>query len=344
MADRTVDRISEHKTIEALTQRRKPLRKVQGIAAALLPYRAEGKVDVNAFQKHLIYTHEVHLTNAVNMDTGYVNFLNETEKREVLGWTRDALGKDVSFVAGAHIENRSGDVVSLYREQLDAIVGFGGLPILFQTARLHGKPAQEKVATYAAICKGYPEVLAFELSPRFAPNGEIFDERTVRGLMDIPELKGMKHSSLNRLLELDRLAQRDTHRPDFRIYTGNDLGIDMIEYGSDYLLGLATFAPEKFAERDRLWETGEAGYFELSDALQHLGNVAFREPISAYKHSRRHLFAFDWTRNDGSAAPQEPKTTGLGGRDLTRLHAEVGLFTASLRCGLRPICRRHGRR
>jgi len=82
----------------------------------------------------------------------------------------------------------------------------------------------------------------------FAPNGEIFDEETVRRLMEIPEIKGMKHSSLDRLTELRRLELRDTVRPEFRIYTGNDLGINMIEYGSDYLLGLATFAPEKFAE------------------------------------------------------------------------------------------------
>src|SRR5271163_1549553 len=59
----------------------------------------------------------------------------------------------------------------------------------------------------------------------------------------------------------------------------------MIEYGSDYLLGLATFAPEKFAECDRLWETGEPTYYALADALQYLGNVAFREPVPAYKHS-----------------------------------------------------------
>jgi 4-hydroxy-tetrahydrodipicolinate synthase len=103
--------------------------------------------------------------------------------------------------------------------------------------------------------------------------------------MDIPELKGLKHSSLDRLTELGRLALRDAVRPGFRIYTGNDLGINMIEYGSDYLLGLATFAPEKFAERDRLWETGDPAYYALGDALQYLGNVAFREPVPAYKHS-----------------------------------------------------------
>jgi len=150
-------------SMESLAQRRRFRRKVQGIAAALLPYESDGKVAVEAFQQHLVATH--------------------------------------------------------------------------------------------------------------------------RAGLDIPEIKGIKHSSLDRLLELERIALRDSHRPDFRIYTGNDLGIDMIEYGSDYLLGLATFAPEKFAERDRLWENGDPDYYAISDALQYLGDVAFREPVPAYKHS-----------------------------------------------------------
>jgi dihydrodipicolinate synthase/N-acetylneuraminate lyase len=271
--------------IESIQQRRKLRREVQGIAAALLPYEADGRVAVAAFQRHLAATHRAALMNAVNMDTGYVNLLSDAEKSDVLGWTREALGKNVPFVAGAYIEGRDGDVVALYREQMDAIVDAGGIPILFQTTRLHGKTSAEKVSTYQAACRGYSHVLAFELGRMFAPNGEIFDADTVRGLIEIPELKGMKHSSLDRIVELKRLALRNSLRPEFRIYTGNDLGINMIEYGSDYLLGLATFAPEKFAERDRLWTAGEAAYYALSDALQFLGNVAFREPVPAYKHS-----------------------------------------------------------
>ena len=272
-------------SIESLVQRRRLRRKVQGIAAALLPYESDGRVAVEAFQQHLVATHRAGLMNAVNMDTGYVNYLTDAEKQDVLRWTRDALGKGIPFAAGAYIEDRAGDVVTLYRQQVDSIVGFGGIPILFQTGRLRGTPSREKAEAYQSVCQGYPHVLAFELGPMFAPNGEILDEETVRRLMDIPEIKGIKHSSLGRLLELERLALRDSHRPDFRIYTGNDLGIDMIEYGSDYLLGLATFAPEKFAERDRLWESGDPDYYAISDALQYLGNVAFREPVPAYKHS-----------------------------------------------------------
>jgi dihydrodipicolinate synthase/N-acetylneuraminate lyase len=271
--------------MESIGERRVLRRKVQGIAAALLPFEADGRVAVEAFQNHLRATHRAGLLNAVNMDTGYINYLSDVEKLDVLRWAREALGNDVSFVGGAYIEGQPGDPVALYRKQMDKIVGHGGMPILFQTARLHGKSSAEKAAVYAASCRGYPHVLAFELGQMFAPNGEIFETEMVRRLMDIPEIKGMKHSSLDRLVELERLTIRDAHRPDFRIYTGNDLGINMIEYGSDYLLGLATFAPEKFAERDRFWENGDTGYLALSDALQYLGNVAFRTPVPAYKHS-----------------------------------------------------------
>jgi dihydrodipicolinate synthase/N-acetylneuraminate lyase len=271
--------------IDEVIRRQKPRRKVQGISAALLPFAADGRVAVATFQQHLVATQRAGLMNAVNMDTGYVNYLSDAEKADVLSWTREALGKDAVFVAGAYMEGQDGDVVRLYRREMDRIVAHGGIPILFQTARLHGKSPQEKAATYQAVCTGYSQVLGFELGTMFAPNGEIFDEGTVRRLMDIPELKGMKHSSLDRTIELSRLALRDAQRPDFRIYTGNDLGINMIEYGSDYLLGLATFCPERFAERDRLWEAGDVAYYALSDALQHLGNIAFRAPVPAYKHS-----------------------------------------------------------
>jgi dihydrodipicolinate synthase/N-acetylneuraminate lyase len=271
--------------IGSITAKRRIGRKVHGIAAALLPFEQNGRVAVESFQQHLVATHRAGLMNAVNMDTGYVNYLFEAEKQGVLRWTREALGKDVPFVAGAYIEGLEGEIVTLYRRQIDSIISFGGTPILFQTARLKGKPGADLAAAYQAVCRGYKEVLAFELGSMFAPNGEILATETVRRLMDIPEITGMKHSSLDRVIEFERLGLRDQLRPDFRIYTGNDLGIDMIEYGSDYLLGLATFAPERFAERDRLWEAQDPAYYTIADALQYLGNVAFRDPVPAYKHS-----------------------------------------------------------
>lgn len=312
-------------SIETLISRQQPRRKVQGISAALLPYQSDGRVAVEAFQEHLRATQRAGLMNAVNMDTGYVNYLSGAEKQEVLRWTREALGPDVPFVAGAYIESQAGDVVRLYREQMDAIVKLGGVPIIFQTARLHGASAQEKAAAYQEICRGYSHVLAFELGCMFALNGEIWDEEMFLRVLDIPEIKGMKHSSLDRLIELERLVLRDKHRPDFRVYTGNDLGINMIEYGSDYLLGLATFAPEKFAERDRLWEAGDPAYYALSDALQYLGNIAFREPVPAYKHSAAVFLKLLERIPSDLAHPQCPKRPQWEAEILCNCAQRLGL-------------------
>src|SRR3954466_16401544 len=100
-------------TIETIMGRIKPRRKVEGIAAALLPFEADGRVAVEAFQRHLVATRRAGLTSAVNMDTGYANYLSDAEKRDVLRWTREALGAGGKFVAGAYVEGREGDVVSL---------------------------------------------------------------------------------------------------------------------------------------------------------------------------------------------------------------------------------------
>ncbi|MDX1679111.1 MAG: dihydrodipicolinate synthase family protein [Akkermansiaceae bacterium] len=272
-------------TIESRHGIKRLRRKINGYAACLLPYDERGAIAREAFEAAVHRTTEAALGCAVNMDTGYANYLTAAERTEVLGWTQGVIDGRRDFVAGVFVEGMEGDLVDLYRRQMDEIVSFGGTPILFQTTRFHDWPAERIVELYAKVCEGHESVFGFELGRMFAPNGMIYDEQTFRGLMRIPALKGIKHSSLDRGLELRRLEIRDELRPDFMIFTGNDLGIDMIEYGSDYLLGLAAFCPEKFALRDQYWLDGDERYHELNDALQHLGNVGFRAPVPAYKHS-----------------------------------------------------------
>lgn len=272
-------------SIDSRHAARRLRRKITGYAACLLPFNADGSIAREAFEAAVARTTDAGLGCAVNMDTGYANYLTPEERTTVLGWTQGVIQGRRDFVAGVFVEGLEGDLVDLYRRQMDEIVSFGGTPILFQTTRFHAWSPAEIVELYAKVCKGYDAVFGFELGKMFAPNGMIYDEETVRGLIQIPELKGMKHSSLDRGMELRRLEIRDEIRPEFMIFTGNDLGIDMTEYGSDYLLGLAAFCPEKFAERDALWEAGDDRYFALNDALQYLGNVGFRAPVPAYKHS-----------------------------------------------------------
>src|SRR5438552_6752484 len=97
--------------IDDLIKRIKPGREVSGAAAALLPFEPDGRIAVHAFQEGLKATHSAGLMNAVNMDTGYVNYLSDDEKADVLRWTSEALYKKVRFVVGASIEGKDGELL-----------------------------------------------------------------------------------------------------------------------------------------------------------------------------------------------------------------------------------------
>jgi len=260
-------------------------RKVSGYAACLLPFHPDGSIATESFQQAVNRTTEAGLGCAVNMDTGYANYLKPEERTQILKLTQGIIAGKRDFVAGAFVEGLEGDLVQLYRSQMDEIVAHGGTPILFQTIRFHSWSPSQIVDLYASVCDGYESVFGFELGSMFAPNGMIFDEETITSLIQIPALKGIKHSSLDRGIELRRLEIRDQIRPEFKIFTGNDLAIDMTEYGSDYLLGLAAFCPELFALRDAYWLADDERYQLLTDSIQYLGNIAFRAPVPAYKHS-----------------------------------------------------------
>jgi dihydrodipicolinate synthase/N-acetylneuraminate lyase len=262
----------------------KPGRTIEGICALLLPFDAGDRPDWDGFQSLLERTWAAGLTPAVNMDTGYVNLLTASERSSVLDRTRE-IGRGRRFVAGAFIEERREEPAHAYRTEIAQIRAAGGTPILFQCTRLLPRSESEVLDTYAEVAREGGPLLAFELGAMFAPFGRIYSEDFFRRLLAIEAFVGMKHSSLTRDAEWRRLEIRDRDRPGFRLYTGNDLAIDMVFYGSDYLLGLSTFAVEAFAERDRLWAAGNPRAVELNDLLQYLGQLAFRSPVPAYKHS-----------------------------------------------------------
>ena len=82
-------------------------------------------------------------------------------------------------------------------------------------------------------------------------------------------------------------------------------------YGSEYLLGLSTFAPDYFARRDTCWLKGDSRFYELNDVLQYLGQFAFREPTSAYKHSAAQFLKLcGWISSDmpHPDAPRRPES------------------------------------
>lgn len=284
-----------------------PRRKIHGMSAVLLPYTPAGEIDWRAYRQHLERTLAAGLTPAVNMDTGYVNLLSLDEQRRVLEIAAEICGAG-RFVGGAFTADQPGAALDpqAHFRAVERVCQLGGLPIIFQSHGMQPAGASELLALYAGIGQRFGDFLAFELSQQFASFGQIYDLQVFAGLLEISQCVGLKHSSLSRHLEWERLALKQQRRPAFRLLTGNDLAIDMVMYGADYLLGLSSFAPDLFARRDALWEQGDPNFYELNDLLQYLGQVAFRPPVPAYKHS-----AAQFIRLRGWLASDTPHPAGL---------------------------------
>ena len=306
----------------------RPRRKITGISAIVLPLAPSGEVDWPAFDAHVGRTAEAGLTPAVNMDTGYVHLLDASLKQTVLDRTRSILSGD-PFVAGAFVGDSRGDRFDRdkYLRQMAMIVPRGGVPVIFPSFGLTSLPDDEVVAAHAELGRECSRMIAFELGTMFAPFGRIYSLEAYRGLLGVPSCIGAKHSSLERGKEWERIRLRNAVRPDFHVFTGNDLAIDMVMYGSDYLLGLSTFAPDLFARRDRMWETGNPAFFELNDILQYLGWFAFRSPTPAYKHSAAmFLFLRGWARSLATH-PQSPTRPESDLEVLRELAARMGVLS-----------------
>ncbi len=285
----------------------KPRRKITGMSAILLPFTSVGAVDWEGFRAHVRRTLEAGLAPAVNMDTGFGNLLDDATRLRALDITKEeAAGRD--FVAGAFVGGGEGSAFDRdgYARQMDFITARGGIPVIFQSYGLTAQSDDAIVASYAALGRLADRFIGFELGSMFAPFGKIYSLEIYRGLLGIPQCLGAKHSSLRRDLEWQRLVLRDAVRPDFKVFTGNDLAIDMVMYGSDYLLGLSTFAPDWFAKRDAAWAAGDPAFYQINDVLQYLGFLAFRPPVPAYKHSAAmFLKQRGWIGHDATH-PQSP--------------------------------------
>ena len=297
-----------------------PQRRIQGISAVLLPFDAAGFVDFAGFAEHVKRTAAAGIVPAVNMDTGYGHLIGDATRQQVLATAREAVGPAAGkpfggLVAGACVvdDEASSFDEAAYAHQLAMIADVEATPVIFPSWGLNSGSDADVIGRLATLAGHTPRFIGFELAKAFHPAGRVLSLDAYAELMAMPTCLGAKHSSLSRRLEWDRLALRNRVRPDFHVFTGNDLAIDMVRYGSDWLLGLSTAWPEAFALRDAWWAAGDRRFDELDDALQALGDFAFRWPVPAYKHSMaqflhlRGLIGCDATHSQSLPRPESDR-------------------------------------
>ncbi|MEZ6097206.1 MAG: hypothetical protein R3C03_23785 [Pirellulaceae bacterium] len=220
------------------------------MSAILLPFQTNGEIDWLGFHQHVERTRDAGLTPAINMDTGYGPLIDPPTRHKALSIANDIMAGE-PFIAGAFVPDQPGDCFQRKNTFVEPMRSPRSPehPFCFNRMVWHIKRLRRLLRTTVRLLNRAIDFMRSNLGTMFAPFGKIYTLDLFRELVKIPECVGLKHSSLSRELEWQRLDVRDELRPEFQLLTGNDLAIDMVMYGSDYLLGLSTFCL-KFSQNE----------------------------------------------------------------------------------------------
>ena len=144
------------------------------MSAVLLPFTPDGDIDWRATEAHIARTVQAGLTPAVNMDTGYVQLLDQADKHRVLDLAADVTG---GRLRRRRVRRRCRRVTlrpaTATSRRMRRVADRGGTPVVFPSHGLNSLDDDGWVAAHAAIGAEVDRFIGFELGAMFVPYGRI---------------------------------------------------------------------------------------------------------------------------------------------------------------------------
>jgi len=241
------------------------------IPAVPVPFRGD-RLDGQAQREYARWmaTHPV-AGVAVWAHTGRGPHLSAEQRREVLETWRETL-PDRVIVAGARDITMA---IEARRGRADALLAF--------------PERNDPVGHHRRLGRELP-VIAFYLYE--AAGGVAYDDATLHGILELPEVVGIKVATLDSIMTFQRIAALIRSHPDKVLITGEDrfYGYSVMSGASAALIGMGAALPDVQAElllafRDRQWER----FVTLSALCDRIAQATFVEPMEGY--IRRMLWA-----------------------------------------------------
>lgn len=208
---------------------------------------------------------------AVWAHTGRGPHLTGEQRREVLDTWRDAL-PDRVLVAGAR---DIGMAIEARRGKADALLAF--------------PQASDPIGFHQRLSRELP-VIAFYLYP--AAGGVAYDDRTLHGILELPNVIGIKVATLDSVMTFQRIAAILRDHPAKLLITGEDrfLGYSLLLGARSALIGMGAALPDLQADlvRARVAEDWSR-FVALSELCDRFAQTTFIEPMEGY--IRRMLWA-----------------------------------------------------
>ena len=208
---------------------------------------------------------------AVWAHTGRGPHLSADARREVLDTWREAM-PDRVVIAGAR---DIGMAIEARRGKADALLAF---------------PQQADPVGYHQRFSRELPVIAFYLYQ--AAGGVAYDDRTLHGILELPNVVGIKVATLDSVMTFQRIAAVLRQHPSKLLITGEDrfLGYSLLLGARAALIGMGAALPDLQADliRARVAEDWPR-FILLSDLCDRFAQATFIDPMEGY--IRRMLWA-----------------------------------------------------
>ena len=249
------------------------LRRIQGglVPAVPVPFRG-GELDSAAQRDYARWMAAQPVAGvAVWAHTGRGPHLSQEQRREVLDTWREAL-PDRVVVAGARDITMA---IEARRGKADALLAF--------------PQASDPVGYHRRLGRELP-VIAFYLYQ--AAGGVDYDDRTLHGILELPEVVGIKVATLDSVMTFQRIAAVLRDHPSKLLITGEDrfLGYSLLLGARAALIGMGAALPDLQADLVRAALAEDWSRFvALSELVDRFAQVTFIHPMEGY--IRRMLWA-----------------------------------------------------
>ncbi len=302
------------------------------VAAPVLPMRPDFSIDWESLDRYLAWIAIQRPTAiAMNMDASEGPALARSEMLEVVRASRkiiaDACPDNPPPLVSGLIAGSTADAVAFGRELKAA--GAQALAIFPPFPTFLGNPVPTRMIYeyHAAIAEGVDlPLIAFQFPKAWGPD---FPPETLRELVKIPQLIGLKEASFDTTKTLETIDAARTLPRKIGILTGSDTFIlEAMIFGCDgALIGFAGTATDQLirmhaAVRAKDFETA----FAIWGRLGPLARYCWRSPIRDYRPRMKEVLVLQGVIRHAAVRPPQLPVDDAERAELRRLAKGAGVI------------------
>lgn len=300
------------------------------VSAPVLPMHPDASIDWESLRSYLAWiAKQKPIAIAMNMDASEGPSLTRDEMLEVVRVSRKVIEGTCPLVSGL-IVGSTADAVAFGRELKAA--GAQGLAIFPPFPTFLGNPVPTRMIYeyHKAIADGVNlPLIAFQFPKAWGPD---FPPETLRELVKIPQVIGLKEASFDTTKTLETIDTARTLPRKIGIMTGSDTFIlEAMIFGCDgALIGFAGTATDQLIRMHKAVMAKDFDTaFEIWARLGPLARYCWRAPIRDYRPRMKEVLVMQGMIRHATVRPPQLPVDDAERSELRRLAEGAGLIARS---------------